>query len=186
MWGVYHCKERELMGWAWILIFHHDNIIGKGMKQILPPAMSKIVRWLVWYKEKLWIQNMRGIVRENGWRISEPFFCYQLIKEVWLVLHTHTHTHTHTYIYIYIYIYICSNVIRKVGDRSRGRPEGSLVICYDTTVYPLGKWNIVLIAQIRWILLYTNRSLPLVVLLTTFSVRKKLMNGSICWLANTG
>ena len=34
-------------------------------------------------------------------------------------------------IYIYIYIYIIS----KVGDRSRGRPEGSLFNSYDTEVY---------------------------------------------------
>ena len=42
--------------------------------------------------------------------------------------HTHTHTHTHTHVYIYIYI-------SKVGDRSRGRREGSLFNRYYTEVY---------------------------------------------------
>ena len=35
------------------------------------------------------------------------------------------------YIYIYIYIYVVST---KVGDHSRGRPEGSLFNSYDTMV----------------------------------------------------
>ena len=34
--------------------------------------------------------------------------------------------------YIYIYIYMC---VSKVGDRSRGRPEGCLLINYYTEMY---------------------------------------------------
>ena len=36
-----------------------------------------------------------------------------------------------SYIYIYIYIYV---KVSKVGDRSRGRPEGSLFNSYYTEV----------------------------------------------------
>ena len=62
--------------------------------------------------------------------------------------HTHIHTHTHTYIYIYIYIsewgsvlhhlFICSSLTvskSKVGNRSRGWPEGPLFDRYYTKVH---------------------------------------------------
>ena len=71
---------------------------------------------------------------EKGATVNKAFNCQRLkqyspylLNVPRIYTHTHTHTHTHTYIYIYIYIYIS-----KVGDRSRGQPEGSLFNSYNT------------------------------------------------------
>ena len=36
--------------------------------------------------ERLWIQNFKGVVRDNPVHIREPFFYHQFIPEMWLVL----------------------------------------------------------------------------------------------------
>ena len=48
--------------------------------------------------------------------------CVNIVHQFGACVHTHTHTYSYTYIY----------KVSKVGDRSRGQPEGYIFNCYST------------------------------------------------------
>ena len=91
-----------------LLLLAMNKIVGQT-------ELSSLVRQLIWKKEKPWIQricaesvcttgffsfgkvtslerkslnsNPEECYSENLWHKAAPFFCYQVIKKVWLVLH---------------------------------------------------------------------------------------------------
>ena len=54
-------------------------------------------------------------------------FKNEVTYKLFLTNYTHAHTHTHTHIYVYI-------KVSRVGDLSRGLPEGSFLKSYYTKV----------------------------------------------------